>query len=88
MQWTSGSPQAARAAHTDCGAAGARTRTRMAGVCASLDRDNQPGRVTRLLRLERLDRFEGGDLLDRAEPDCDPRCTFGCKSRISANRQR
>ena len=54
--------------YADCGAAGARTQ--MAGVCTPLDRDNLPGRVTRLLRMERgegdtgrarLDRVEGGD---------------------------
>ena len=41
----------------------------MAGVCTQLERDNLPGRVTRLLRMERgegagrarLDRAEGGD---------------------------
>ena len=52
---------------TDCGAAGARTR--MAGVCTPLDRDNLQGSVTRLLRMERgkgagrarLDLVESGD---------------------------
>ena len=61
-----------------------------------LDRDNVPGRVTRLLRMEWEEgRWPGAVgpgrrrrlAADRAEPAHDPRCTVGGWSRLSAYRQ-
>ncbi len=67
------------------------------GVCASLDssderldRDNLLGSVTRLLRMERGEERGSGTVgpgkrrrlaAGWAEPDGDPRCTFGCRQR-------
>ena len=48
MQWTSKEPAGGVMNRLRCG----RCSTRMAGVYPSLDRDNMPGSVTRLLRME------------------------------------